>query len=305
MLGPKNYPTALQMVNFETDLVKHQKKLEEIHKVNKKKEVAEIHTDSKTRLFEARERGIKFHNTEKHLAIEKDNELLLGKLVEIARKKKTAADFKFDKQHIGTLNAPSRKREKDRIAAENEAFARRLLSQKPLINKKKFELDYEKHNSRVKQMQKVPLTSPRKVKLPPLSKEEEAMMKSKSGNGLKSTKNSTSDKKKVVISERDQDLEDESQKQLDRERIEKEIAELKEIQANQERQKREKEEQELREKEEREAHDRSPKITVTRHGDDDVEKIVSEHHNVQSIKEEDAQKSPKQLTEQIEEEQQA
>lgn len=237
MLGPKNYPTALQMVNYETDLVKHQRKLQQIHKNTKSKEYLDHHANEKVKLFEVRERGQKFHNMEKHNAIEKDNEILLGKLVEIARKKKTAADFKSDKHHIGTLNAPHRKREKDRIAAENEAFARRLLSQQPSFNRKKLETDYEKHNSRVKQMQKVPLHSPRKFKLPPI--EEAEMRKSQSGGALRDTK---ADKKK--------NQEKEKKEAVEIERIEKEQAELKEKQEREERER--KEEQERREQEEKE-----------------------------------------------------
>lgn len=54
----------------------------------------------------------------------------MGKLVEISRKKKVGlATIKTEGSLPKTLHGPSRRREKDRIAAENEAFARRLLSQ--------------------------------------------------------------------------------------------------------------------------------------------------------------------------------
>jgi len=102
-------------------------------------------------------------------AIEKDNELLLGRLVEISRKKPgVLASVKSETSLPRTLNGPSRRREKNRIAAENEAFARRLLSQQPSFNPKKLEVDYEKHNQRVKNMAKQPHFSPRKVRLPPI-----------------------------------------------------------------------------------------------------------------------------------------
>jgi len=291
MLGPKNYPTPLQQVNHDTDLGKHHRKLEEIHKSTKNREFLDQHVSDKEKLFEARERGLKFHNSERLVAIEKDNELLLGKLVEIARKKKTAADFKADKHNIGSLNAPSRKREKDRIAAENEAFARRLLSQQPSFNRKKLETDYEKHNSRVKQMQKVPFFSPRKTKLPPLKEEE--IRQSKSTHNLKVTKNVQNknynksvkniDSKNEVNSSENEKItkeEDELKTQQEKEELErvekelkeareareakeareaqeaKEVQEAKEAQERAEKAQKEKEEQERQEKERIEAEEK-------------------------------------------------
>jgi len=137
-MGQRYLPTQIQVLNFEHDHTVHQKKLDEIQQVEPKKKVVDKDTVAKKQLTEARERNLKFHNSEKALAIEKDNQLLLGKLVEISRKKKpNLFPVKNDANAPKTLNGPSRRREKDRIAMENEAFARRLLSQQPSFNRKK------------------------------------------------------------------------------------------------------------------------------------------------------------------------
>jgi len=245
MLGPKHVPTYLECVNFESDLTKHHQKLASIHGNSKKhKEFLDQHADEKVKLFETRERGLKFHQSERLLAIEKDNELLLGKLVEISRKKKTVADFKSDKHNVGTLNAPHRKREKNRIAAENEAFARRLLSQQPSFNRKKLELDYGKHNERVKQMKKVNMFSPR-VKLPPLQKDEPTMRKSKSGNTL------------TKKEERQRKLEEIQRAEEERQEQELEALKQKEKEEQEQKEKEEKEEKERKEQEEKEAQEKA------------------------------------------------
>jgi len=174
MLGGRHLPTAIQLINQENELYKHHKKLEEIHRTqDRRKKQAEKVTTEKAKLFETRERGLKFHNSEKQFAIEKDNELLLGRLVEISRKKKpNLFPLKSEATITKSLHGPSRRREKDRIAMENEAFARRLLSQQPSFNRRKLDSDFEKHQTRVKNMQKLVVYSPRKIKLPPLRSTE-------------------------------------------------------------------------------------------------------------------------------------
>lgn len=182
MLGGRHLPTAIQLINQENELYKHHKKLEEIHRgIDKRKKVLDKETGTKAKLFETREKGLKFHNSEKQFAIEKDNELLLGRLVEISRKKKpNLFPLKSEATISKSLHGPSRKKEKDRIAMENEAFARRLLSQQPSFNRRKLETDFERHQTRVKNMQKLVVYSPRKIKLPPLRTTE--YEKPKSGN---------------------------------------------------------------------------------------------------------------------------
>jgi len=187
MNGGRHIPTQLQLVQQEHELIKHHKKLEEISNTKKKAQF-DKELNNKSKLFEVRERNLKFHNSEKAMAIEKDNELLLGRLVEISRKKKTNLfPLKTEANLPRTLNGPSRKREKDRIANENEAFARRLLSQQPSFNRKQLETDYGKHQERVKNMQRLVAFSPR-IKLPPLKQADFETKKPKSGGGRREIK---------------------------------------------------------------------------------------------------------------------
>jgi len=201
MLGGRHLPTAIQLINQENELYKHHKKLEEIHRgLDKRKKVLDKDTQTKAKLFETRERGLKFHNSEKQFAIEKDNELLLGRLVEISRKKKPnlfpAKNTKIEAALPKSLHGPSRRKEKDRIAMENEAFARRLLSQQPSFNRRKLEVDFEKHQSRVKNMQKLVVYSPRKIKLPPLRTTD--FEKPKSNEGKRAEKQKRPTKKNEI-----------------------------------------------------------------------------------------------------------
>jgi hypothetical protein len=203
MFAGRHLPTAIQLINQENELFKHHKKLEEIHRgTEKRKKVLDKDTTVKAKLFETRERGLKFHNSEKQFAIEKDNELLLGRLVEISRKKKpnlfpVPVKVKTEAVLPKSLHGPSRRREKDRIAMENEAFARRLLSQQPSFNRRKLENDFEKHQSRVKNMQKLVVYSPRKIKLPPLRTTE--FEKPKSNEGKRAEKPKRPTKKNDII----------------------------------------------------------------------------------------------------------
>jgi len=138
MLSKRYVPTLIQTLNYEDNLTKHYKKLGEIQKEDRKKKNVDKEVAEKSKFTESREKTIKFHISEKTNAIEKDNELLLGRLVEISRKKPgVLALTKSEVNLPRTLNGPSRRREKNRIAAENEAFARRLLSQQPSFNPKK------------------------------------------------------------------------------------------------------------------------------------------------------------------------
>lgn len=192
MISKPYLPSQIQNLTYEENLVKHYKKLEEIQKEDRKKRNVEKEVAGKVKLTESREKIIKFHISEKTNAIEKDNELLLGRLVEISRKKPAAlSQVKSENTLPRTLNGPSRRREKNRIAAENEAFARRLLSQQPSFNPKKLENDYEKHHQRVKNMAKLSFLSPRKVRLPPIKYADYDNTK----DNKKSVKNAKKEKK--------------------------------------------------------------------------------------------------------------
>jgi hypothetical protein len=251
MLGGRHLPTYLEAVNFESDLEKHHKKLGQIQNGQIKRKV--IDDKDAAKLLHSRNQNSKFHNSEKHLAIEKDNELLLGRLVEISRKKQNPLFAVSDPlAQQKSLNNNFRKKEKDRIAAENEAFARRLLSQQPSFNRQKLDNDYEKHTGRVKMMQKWMGYAPR-VKLPPIKydKYEDLDRKSQSGKEKRTVKEAG--KKKRRKSHKMGKLTEEERE---------DAAEQEEAQEKEETQRKLREAQEQKEKEEnlrREENERSQK----------------------------------------------
>jgi len=113
---------------------------------------------------EFRSKHIKFHINERIAEIDKDNQTLLNKLVKISRSQKPPL---FDNSTMNnwsnpkTLNTYYRKRELERIALENESFAKRLISQNGSISVKRLDNDFDKHLEFKKQVQKVVLTSPK------------------------------------------------------------------------------------------------------------------------------------------------
>jgi len=258
MIAPRYIPTNLQTVHQEQDFTKHQKKLAQIQSDDRKKKVVDKEGPAKAKLVETREKNLKFHNSEKLIAIEKDNEILLGRLVEISRKKKTdLAPLSKSTTLPKTLNGPSRQREKDRIALENEAFAKRLLSQQPLFNRKKLELDYGKHISLVKQMKRLENGSTRKVKLPP----------------LKDLKTNPTEDEREDLAEEEEKREKEEKEKKEREEKERIAKEEKEKLEKEEKEKLEREEKEKKEKEEKEKHEREEKEKKER---EEKERIAKE-----------------------------
>lgn len=244
MLAPKYIPTDLQSVAFDRGFQKHQKKLGEIQNDDRKKKVIDKEGPARAKLYETREKNLKFHNSEKLLAIEKDNEILLGRLVEISRKRAGVAQLSKSTNLPKTLNGPSRQREKDRIALENEAFAKRLLSQQPRFNRKKLELDYGKHQGLVKQIQRLDNPSTRKIKLPPLKET------------LKEKQSPTEEEKEDLAEEEERKEKAEKER---KEKEEKETQEKKEKEQKEEAEKKAKEEKERKEKEEKEAQEKAEK----------------------------------------------
>jgi len=256
MQGPRNLPTAIQLHYHENDLLKHYKKLTEIHKAEPKKKI-DVEIGNKSKIIESREKTLKFHNSEKALNIEKENELLLGKLVEISRKKKpNLLPGKAENNHPGTLNGPSRKKEKDRIALENEAFARRLLSQQPSFNRKKLEVDYGKHNERVKQMSKMVGFSPRKIRLPPLKKEDFTLDVKKDHKESGKKKNPVQEREVIVEEDEKREVEEKEKEKITKEQKDKEEAEKRE---KEDQGKKEKEAADKKLKEEQEAKEKALK----------------------------------------------
>jgi len=170
MLGPRYVLTPYQKKLHEMDYQKHIKRLESIKKPVKKQVVEEKDTVWRRTFSEVRVKHNQFQNNEKILSIDKNNQHLLDKLVKISRNQKPpVTNLKTWNPHPGTLNTFYRKRELERIALENESFARRLISQQGCFNRKRLDQDFEKHQGLVKLVQKV--TSPtaeNNIKLSPI-----------------------------------------------------------------------------------------------------------------------------------------
>lgn len=255
MIGPRHQPTYLDVVTFENEIDRHHRKLADIQNgASRRKNLDRDQINAK---LGAREKVLKFHNSEKALAIEKDNELLLGRLVEISRKRQNPLFPLKEPNHVSkSLNSNFRKKEKDRIAAENEAFARRLLSQQPSFNRRKLDDDYDKHSERVRLMQKAGGFS-NKIRLPPIQyhKYEEIDVSRKSQSGKEKRNIKDLGKKKRRKSLKMEKLNEDEKEDLAEQEEQREKEESDRL-LREAREQREREEAERKEKEAREQHER-------------------------------------------------
>ena len=104
-----------------------------------------------------RKKTKEFLTNEKNITINKDNQILLNKLVEIssgkwssvapAPKKSIARNksVKVGSKGPTSLNMGVRKRETERIEKENHAFAKRLFDKQAVLNKKELDKDWAGH----------------------------------------------------------------------------------------------------------------------------------------------------------------
>lgn len=110
---------------------KHQAKLEEIQKQQKRRQEEKSIEDELKRRREELKKNKDFMTQEKNLEINRDNQVLLNKLVEISSGK--WSHIKKDKEQMlllvgpKSLNVGYRKKETERIEKENHAFAKRLF----------------------------------------------------------------------------------------------------------------------------------------------------------------------------------
>jgi hypothetical protein len=161
------------------DRLKHQRKLDEIHNrggmLNKRSTMG--NQQSVHRLTTAEEelrrheekvrRNKEFLQNEKNLEINRSNQALLNKLVEISagkwsciptkehmtrdfRSVDPAVRFSMTSTFKNSLNLPYRKKETDRIERENHAFAKRLFERTSNLSKKKLEDEYREHQRYLK-----------------------------------------------------------------------------------------------------------------------------------------------------------
>ena len=98
------------------------------------------------RKHEEKQKLNEFITNEKNLEINRDNQILLNKLVDISAGKRCSV--KKEKEagaQIGgpkSLNVGTRKKETERIEKENHAFAKRLFDKQANLSKKKLDVEY-------------------------------------------------------------------------------------------------------------------------------------------------------------------
>lgn len=167
-------PTSLQLKLIEKDKNKHLKKLDEILTQDRKTKVISKDISNSLKLSQVRQNNIKATQKGKEVQLEQENELLLGKLVEISRKKSPSFPVRSESANGKSLNAPYKKREMMRISSENEAFAKRLISQQSTFNRKKLDTDFRKHKEMVGNLKRInssPLKNLGRKILPPIKSE--------------------------------------------------------------------------------------------------------------------------------------
>jgi len=84
MIGPKFLPNYLQQRRIDEHMDKHRKKLDEIA-VGKAK--TKVIADNPEKLAQIRANNLRFQQSEKLLHIDKHNQILLERLIEISSKK--------------------------------------------------------------------------------------------------------------------------------------------------------------------------------------------------------------------------
>ncbi len=104
---------------------------------------------------EDRKKTKEFLTNEKNITINKDNQILLNKLVEISSGKwssvapvpavKKAVRTQSVKAGPTSLNMGVRRRETERIEKENHAFAKRLFDKQAVLSKKGLDSDWANH----------------------------------------------------------------------------------------------------------------------------------------------------------------
>lgn len=138
----------------------HTKKLKEIQSRETKK-LKSSNTNIGKKIKETKDKTQGFMKNEKNAAINRENKILLDKLVEISNGKfssVTKAGKKTKKKTVQTkksLNYEKRKKEFERIERENMAIAQRLYNKESSISKKKMDKDYNTHKKYKKQIQKL------------------------------------------------------------------------------------------------------------------------------------------------------
>ena len=138
----------------------HQRKMNQIQTSNKATKEAKEVTAMMKRNRDERKKTKEFLTNEKNITINKDNQILLNKLVEISSGKWSSVSNSNKTQvkkpvnrnksvKVGggpkSLNMGVRKRETERIERENHAFAKRLFDKQANLKKTHFDSDWNNH----------------------------------------------------------------------------------------------------------------------------------------------------------------
>lgn len=231
-----------QKHTFDMEYERHQRRLQNI-KTNANAAYRDPVYNDMRKVVELRANNFKYQKEAREAELDRDNNLLLGRLVEITRQKQTKLYNSKSSSALSkpTLHAPHRKMEIERIHMENEALAKRLLTQSSEFNAKRLEKDYEKHVKNVKHVMKLPF-SPKgsKAKLPPIESKTTTNATTKkiefsNGNGSKS--NDDKEPKEGEVPETKENNNNENQKSkgkdTDRKNIEKKDTTVKQDGKNQ------------------------------------------------------------------------
>ena len=118
------------------------------------------------------------------MEVNRDNQVLLNKLVEISTGK--WSHIKKEKESGANLTGPKslnvgyRKRETERIERETHAFAKRLFDRQAHLSKQKLEQDYKNHLKYKGQIQKIKGSKKPQKKTQPLVKPGDIASRSRS-----------------------------------------------------------------------------------------------------------------------------
>ncbi|CAI2372294.1 unnamed protein product [Moneuplotes crassus] len=184
----------------------HTKKLKEIQERGPKKKPKAVPTIGK-KLKDHKDKTQQFMKNEKNAEINRENKILLDKLVEISNGKfssvskpvKKAKKAKKAVQTKKSLNYEKRRKEFERIERENMAIAQRLYNKESSISKKKMDKDFNTNEKYKKQIQKLKAANAKKKKAKKTEAEEQKIEEEKALN---------EDEAPDTLSQQDGDAED-------------------------------------------------------------------------------------------------
>mmetsp|Transcript_62404 Transcript_62404/g.71579 ORF Transcript_62404/g.71579 Transcript_62404/m.71579 type:complete len:465 (+) Transcript_62404:106-1500(+) len=155
MNGPRYVDNDYNLAHYrERSYIKHREMLD---KISLKQDKPRI-DNSKPATYRHLDFKESFLDREKKFYSRRHNQILLDKLVDVSQGKWSSVRQMVSPTNVKgprTLNFYHKKKEAERIALENEAFARRLMDRGPVISKKKFDNEYRQQQRYRKQILKI------------------------------------------------------------------------------------------------------------------------------------------------------